>query len=193
MDIPTSPNLIQGSYSMAMDRPVVLQEVPGLSSTTAGGRQGLHRTYGKGIAFRVGARHTLQMPCLIDSVSVGRQLNPTRAMRQGLTHLHPVDAEQFRNRKHITLGSPLICLFKQHKEVSRIMTPGLIGDINDPDTTGRGTQQHAYCPAGFWVSWDNIFAQAQGRPTKVLLSPVNSEGILTRGVKMSAWAAATMK
>ena len=31
-------------------------------------------------------------------------------MRQGLTHLHPVDAGQFMNRKDITSGSPLICL-----------------------------------------------------------------------------------
>ncbi|XP_074994791.1 olfactory receptor 14A16-like [Calonectris borealis] len=27
--------------------------------------------------------------------------------------------------------------------------------------TCRGAQQDAYCPAGFWVSWDNFFAQVQ--------------------------------
>jgi len=45
-----------------------------------------------------------------DLVSVGQKWNPTSAVRHRRGHLHPVDAEQFMNRKLITLGAESIWL-----------------------------------------------------------------------------------
>lgn len=106
---------------MAKHRPVVLSEMPALSST---GWQGPHRTYGKaigvqsrcvrdtseGTAGRFGSFVQAYVASQARSVSVDQRLKPTTAVRHVLTHLHSADAEKVMNRKPITLGSRMIWL-----------------------------------------------------------------------------------
>ena len=99
---------------MAKERPVVLGEVPRLSHTATCSWQGQHWSFtGKPPPFKMGVYQTPQTALQTDLVPLCQPLLATPALQQGLSLLSLADVGQGRNRKHIPLGSPLVCLHSQ--------------------------------------------------------------------------------
>lgn len=99
---------------MGKERLVGLCEVPRLSHTATCSWQGQYWSFtGKPPPSKMCVYHTPQTALQTDLVPLCKPLLATPALQQDLSLLSLADVGQGRNRKHIPLGSPLVCLHSQ--------------------------------------------------------------------------------